>query len=206
MKMNGVKGQGAMEYILTYAWAILVIMLVGITIWQLGIFNMGSTSETTTGFSKIKPQLAATGVTADGKFTGVFTNGAGTKITIRQVVVKDKETGNVLCCACTNPPVGYTACAGTSGNGATPAGDAIVSVGGVTTQLNFATLGTTIASGDNFEVKLGSNAPSSYYECLVPGAKKGSVYNVQVEIGYDVYLAGSSAQHTDTGTIRGAIE
>ena len=80
--MNGNKGQGAMEYLMTYGWAILVVMIVGIVMWQLGIFNMGSTSITSTGFSKIKPQLAGSGMKADGTFTGVFTNGVGTGITV----------------------------------------------------------------------------------------------------------------------------
>ncbi len=76
------KGQGAMEYLMTYGWAILVVMIVGIVMWQLGIFNMGSTSITATGFSKIKPQLAGTGMRANGDFTGVFINGLGTGINI----------------------------------------------------------------------------------------------------------------------------
>ena len=46
-----------MEYLMTYGWAILVVMIVGIVMWQLGIFNMGGTTLTSTGFAKIKPQL-----------------------------------------------------------------------------------------------------------------------------------------------------
>ena len=80
--MLGNKGQGAMEYLMTYGWAILVVMIVGIVMWQLGIFNMGSTTTTASGFSKIKPQLAAIALGADGVFQGVFTNGAGTRIGI----------------------------------------------------------------------------------------------------------------------------
>jgi len=34
------------------------------------------------GFAKIKPQLYATDLRADGNFTGVFTNGAGWRITV----------------------------------------------------------------------------------------------------------------------------
>lgn len=80
--MFGRKGQGAMEYLMTYGWAILVVMIVGIVMWQLGIFNMGSTSVTSTGFAKIKPQLAATGMNSGRVFTGVFTNGVGTNIVV----------------------------------------------------------------------------------------------------------------------------
>ena len=82
--MFGRRGQGAMEYLMTYGWAILVVMIVGIVMWELGIFNMGSTSMTSSGFGKIKPQIAASGLNADDSFTGVFTNGVGTRITLVQ--------------------------------------------------------------------------------------------------------------------------
>jgi len=35
------KGQGAMEILLTYGWAILVVIIVGVVLWQMGIFNPG---------------------------------------------------------------------------------------------------------------------------------------------------------------------
>ncbi|VVB51357.1 Uncharacterised protein [uncultured archaeon] len=76
-----------MEYLMTYSWAILVVMLVGIVMWQLGIFNMGSTTMTFKGFTRIKPQLAGTAMREDGTFTGVFFNGAGTDIAITAVEI-----------------------------------------------------------------------------------------------------------------------
>ncbi|MFH1056150.1 MAG: hypothetical protein V1744_08665 [Candidatus Altiarchaeota archaeon] len=76
------KAQAAMEYLMTYGWAILVVMVVGIAMWQLGIFNMGGTSITATGFAKIKPQLAGTGLDHSGVFTAVFTNGLGTTLSM----------------------------------------------------------------------------------------------------------------------------
>ncbi len=74
----GSRGQAAMEYLMTYGWAILVVMVVGIAMWQLGIFSMGSSSVSSTGWAKIKPQLAACGLGRDGEFKGIFTNGLGT--------------------------------------------------------------------------------------------------------------------------------
>jgi uncharacterized protein (UPF0333 family) len=41
MRMNS-KGQGAMEYLMTYGWAILVVIIVGIVLWQSGVFGTGS--------------------------------------------------------------------------------------------------------------------------------------------------------------------
>jgi len=80
------RGQGAMEYLMTYSWAILVVMLVGIAMWQMGIFNVGrATSTTYTGFPRIKPQLSLISVTEDGNFSGTFTNGGGGTINVTNV-------------------------------------------------------------------------------------------------------------------------
>ena len=95
--MIGRKGQGAMEYLMTYGWAILVVMVVGIVMWQLGIFNMGSATLTSTGFAKIKPQLAATGIAANGNPKMVFTNGVGTPIILRTLKIID---GNNVARSC----------------------------------------------------------------------------------------------------------
>jgi hypothetical protein len=87
--MFGRRGQGAMEYLMTYGWAILVVMIVGIVMWQLGIFNMGSTSVTATGFSRLKPQLASVNYDGSGgQLTAIFTNGAGTRITVSEILVE----------------------------------------------------------------------------------------------------------------------
>ncbi len=124
------KGQGAMEYLMTYGWAILVVMVVGIAMWRLGIFNMGGTTVTFTGFAKIKPQLAGTGLQGNsapnpGLFVGTFTNGIGTKIEIYEVTI----TGDTTTC------VGST-------DGVDPvAGD----YGG----------GIAVGGGDNFKISIG---------------------------------------------------
>jgi len=50
------KGQGALEYLMTYGWAILVVMVVGIVLWYLGVFFGGPGDvNTASGFAKIKP-------------------------------------------------------------------------------------------------------------------------------------------------------
>jgi len=92
--MFGRKGQGAMEYLMTYGWAILVVMIVGIVMWQLGIFNLGGTTLTSTGFAKIKPQLSGTGMTSTGQPRAVFTNGVGTGITLATGKIKDLTYGS----------------------------------------------------------------------------------------------------------------
>lgn len=50
------KGQGAMEYLMTYGWAILVVIIVGVVLWQMGIFNpSGGTAPGMSGFGSIRP-------------------------------------------------------------------------------------------------------------------------------------------------------
>ncbi len=44
-----------MEYLMTYGWAILVVIIVGVVLWQMGIFSGGSTSATFVGFGPLKP-------------------------------------------------------------------------------------------------------------------------------------------------------
>jgi hypothetical protein len=51
MRMNS-KGQGAMEYLMTYGWAILVVIIVGIVLWQSGVFGTGSGGIS--GFDKFR--------------------------------------------------------------------------------------------------------------------------------------------------------
>jgi len=98
--MFGKKGQGAMEYLMTYGWAVLVVMIVGIVMWQMGIFNIGSTAVTSSGFPKIKPQLVSCKMSTTGAFSCLFTNGAGTALTVNQVMVAAGP------CVTTTPAVG----------------------------------------------------------------------------------------------------
>ncbi len=86
------KAQGAMEYLMTYGWAILVVMVVGIVMWQLGIFNLGgSVATTSSGFGAIKPQLASTAMGTDASFQSIFTNGAGTSIIVGDILLNDSS-------------------------------------------------------------------------------------------------------------------
>jgi len=89
MKIMDRKGQGAMEYLMTYGWAILVVMIVGVVLWQLGIFGGGPGAvNTATGFSKIKPMEPSIRYTSSGlDFTIV--NGAGTTIEFLNISASD---------------------------------------------------------------------------------------------------------------------
>ena len=47
------KGQGAMEYLMTYGWAILVVLIVGIVLWKTGLFGTRATGQS--GFDVLIP-------------------------------------------------------------------------------------------------------------------------------------------------------
>ena len=80
------KAQAAMEYLTTYGWAVLVVMIVGIILWELGILSPGGQSaHSSIGFPRIKPQMALNSMNASGYFMGVFTNGAGGPIIFESV-------------------------------------------------------------------------------------------------------------------------
>ncbi|MDD5111942.1 MAG: hypothetical protein PHG85_05310 [Candidatus Altiarchaeota archaeon] len=100
--MSGRRGQGAMEYLMTYGWAVLVVMIVGIVMWRLGIFNLGGTPATSSGFVKIMPQLSTCRLTTSGNFTCIFTNGAGGYIRINSITASSSGTA----CATGTVPAG----------------------------------------------------------------------------------------------------
>jgi hypothetical protein len=79
------KGQGAMEYLMTYGWAILVVVIVGVVLWQMGVFSGGGSSATTfTGFGVVKPVEWSCNAGTD-IITVTVTNGAGGMITVYNV-------------------------------------------------------------------------------------------------------------------------
>ncbi|MCL4391339.1 hypothetical protein M1112_01435 [Candidatus Parvarchaeota archaeon] len=47
-----VKGQSALEYVMTYGWAILIIVVVAVVLYSMGVFNPRNTvTPTSTGFA-----------------------------------------------------------------------------------------------------------------------------------------------------------
>ncbi len=80
---------------------VLLSLLLLIIMLQFGGFCDFGRSITSTGFTQIKPQLSQTGFGADGRFLGVFTNGAKEAIIINEIKIQsfeggDKCLGNVL--------------------------------------------------------------------------------------------------------------
>jgi len=85
----GDKGQGAMEYLMTYGWAILVVMIVGVVLWQLGVFGgAGGGVNRATGFTTIKCFDRSIFLdAAHDNLSATFTNAAGTPVTIKKITV-----------------------------------------------------------------------------------------------------------------------
>ncbi len=87
MKKMDSKGQGAMEYLMTYGWAIMVVMIVGVVLWQMGIFKMGSGGTGMSGFGAVKPlDHTSTGA---GNLDLTLTNGVGARINNMVIISSD---------------------------------------------------------------------------------------------------------------------
>ncbi|MBU0763163.1 MAG: hypothetical protein KKD39_09075 [Candidatus Altiarchaeota archaeon] len=81
--MMGKSGHSALEYILTYGWAVLAVMVAGVIIYQVNIlFVSTSISTSALGFSKLKPQLNSVSLANTGELQIAFTNGLSRQITV----------------------------------------------------------------------------------------------------------------------------
>jgi len=190
------QGQAAMEYLMSYGWAVIVVMLVGIVMWQLGLFDMGGTQVTPTGFTRLKPQLSGTGFTHNGRLTMLLSNEAGSMARIKGVRVRDMDSSHVICCShITGMPPD---CQIADGNAATD-------IAGLTSDDFNAGNTAAASSGKLFKVELGG-AGAGTGRCLIPGAYAGGIYNLRIEVFYDVVIGTTSTDTTETGTLRGAYE
>lgn len=193
-----------MEYLMTYGWVILVVMIVSIVLWQFGVFESNKSGVTAIGFSKFKPQLAATGLSIDGVFSAVFTNTVGTTVNVKGVKITDVDTGSVVCCSHTQG-MPEDCQSGSVNNAASNIG------GRDHAYLNI--IGNTVAirAGKNTNVEMGRTAASmppgpASNDCVVPSANPGETYNIELQIFYDMDLGGVVGSHKETGSIRGPFE
>ena len=79
------KGQGSLEYLMTYGWMLIIIAIVGVVLYQYGVFTPPATPPGCTGFSQAKPIDQKASAANQGNLTLTLLNDAGTKITITQV-------------------------------------------------------------------------------------------------------------------------
>ena len=70
------RGQSSLEYMMTYGWAILAIIIIGYAVWQLGILSPGTATPGKRGFSQITPADWRLKL-SNGNFTITMQNDAG---------------------------------------------------------------------------------------------------------------------------------
>jgi hypothetical protein len=88
MKLTGLKGQSALEYMVNYGWMLLVVGLVALVLWQFGAFNPQNAPPGCTGFSQISPtDWKVDSADPANLITLTLLNNAGTKIALTRVNV-----------------------------------------------------------------------------------------------------------------------
>jgi hypothetical protein len=90
--VSKLKAQSAMEYLMTYGWAILIVIIVAAALFSLGVFNPASyTGRIPTGFTTLgAPDDWKLGTTGD--FDIILTNRLATQITVSQIDITLKGT------------------------------------------------------------------------------------------------------------------
>jgi len=201
-----------MEYMMTYGWAILAIMVVGAAMWMLGIFNPGPIGWTSTGFPVLKPLLVTCEKTKEiwtGNFNGFtcqFLNNAGTMIRIRSL----------------NASMNGKSCYGVSVD-SNPRYDA------ATSKLywrnyaneNFQSTGEAcwdrtiptfncmdsgtgtwipVENGRQFTLNVYSSAGNQIGPCW--GMMEGTAYDTWIDITYDINVNGIMTTKHESGTVR----
>ena len=180
MKILGRKGQGAMEYLMTYGWAILVVMIVGVVLWQLGVFQIGQTATVTTGWNKLQPLgqtvvYSAGATAASNTFSVTFNNVIGTAIRVNELNITEKISSTTC-----NPAV---------------------TVNGQ----SFPVLVATGLANGSATVTAGNTMLLSV-TCPSAAKSKGDTYDMEVTIYFTAVTGGLSTNHVETGRIRGPVE
>ncbi|MBI4021546.1 MAG: hypothetical protein HY369_04850 [Candidatus Aenigmarchaeota archaeon] len=77
------KGQSAMEYLMTYGWAILIVIIVAAVLFSLGVFDPATyTTTAAVGFSGFNVPSGGFQLSSGGTLTVQMTNGVGATIRI----------------------------------------------------------------------------------------------------------------------------
>jgi len=82
--MRPVRGQSAVEYMMTYGWGIMVVLVAGVLLWQLGFLEMNKNiTPDKRGFSQLVP--LDWGLASDGTLNIIVQNNAGTIVELNDV-------------------------------------------------------------------------------------------------------------------------
>ncbi len=149
--MNDMKGQAALDFLMTYGWAIVLVVLVAGALFALGVFNTGSfVGSKASGFTQVA--VKAWKVTSAGAITMKVQNQVGAPISIRYINA-----------TYTNSTVSYTT-ATSLANGDT------------SNTLTIGTLGTAPSSGASYTltVKIGYTDTEQSFDYVDAGTLTGT--------------------------------
>ena len=90
---KAVIGQSAIEYLMTYGWMLLVVAVVGGTVFSVA---QSDTPDTVSGFIGSNVVIDDFGVTGNEELQLVLRNGGSESVTVREVTITDSDTGEVL--------------------------------------------------------------------------------------------------------------
>ncbi|MEM3227849.1 MAG: hypothetical protein QXK65_02800 [Candidatus Micrarchaeaceae archaeon] len=102
MRMNKIKAQSAMEYLMTYGWAILIIAVVLGALFSLGVFNssslIGTSCVALSGYYCANPVLSTTGTLTltVGQATGTSYSSVAVYIVPSGQTFSTADTANTL--------------------------------------------------------------------------------------------------------------
>ncbi|MFH0860526.1 MAG: hypothetical protein V1921_04945 [Candidatus Altiarchaeota archaeon] len=86
MRIQSTKGQGALEFLMTYGWALLLLIVAILMAWQLGLFNIGGDiAPGSLGFWGLMP--ADFKMVEEGNLSISFVNEVGGSVNITDVQV-----------------------------------------------------------------------------------------------------------------------
>lgn len=78
------RSQAALEYLLTYGWAILIVIIVGASLYALGVFTPGQwTGKRQTGFAQFR--VVDFSMKSNGNLTIVFQNQIGKTVDLNEI-------------------------------------------------------------------------------------------------------------------------
>ena len=79
------KGQGSLEFLMTYSWALIIVLIVGIVVWRWGLFSFtGPVNEESYGFWGVTPIDFK--MDTNGELTLSIQNNVGANITLNSVI------------------------------------------------------------------------------------------------------------------------
>ena len=81
------KGQAAMEYLMTYGWAILIVVIVAAALFALGVFNPATfVGQSATGFPNLGlPESGSWQLNSNGDFNLIIENNLASQINITNI-------------------------------------------------------------------------------------------------------------------------